>query len=128
VLVTVPDRWPGSDLVQFEAALKQAIGRARIRTLLADADFDAEWVHEQVRCHGIRTIIPAERGRPTTKPPAGHWRAVHEAVVQPAPIEIRAKVAGRDSQQHDQTAFGLRPAGAEVLEPGSRDCPQSHNT
>src|SRR5262249_34426629 len=53
---------------------KQAVGRARIGTLLADADFDGEWVHEHVRSYGIRTLIPPERGRPSDKPPAGRGR------------------------------------------------------
>ena len=75
VLAAVPGRGPGSDLRQFRAALKGAAGRARIGTLLADADFDAEWVHERVReTYGIRTIIPPERGRPSEKPPVGRWR------------------------------------------------------
>jgi hypothetical protein len=74
ILSAVPGRGPGSDLVQFGRALGQTVGRARIGTLLADADFDAEWVHRAVRSHGIRTIIPAERGRPAGKPPTGHWR------------------------------------------------------
>jgi hypothetical protein len=75
VLAAVPGHGPGSDLVQFKAALKQAAGRARIGTLLADADYDAEWVHEHVRDdYGIRTVIPAERGRPSEKPPVGKWR------------------------------------------------------
>jgi DDE family transposase len=74
VLAAVPGRGPASDLVLFKAALKQAAGRARIGTLLADADFDGEWVHEHVRSYGIRTIIPPERGRPSAKPPAGKWR------------------------------------------------------
>ena len=74
ILAAVPGRGPGSDLVQFDAALEQAVGRARIETLLADADFDAEWVHRGVRSHGIRTIIPPTRGRPTHKPPTGRWR------------------------------------------------------
>ena len=69
-----PGRGPASDLVQFEAALKQAASRARIGTLLADADFDGEWVHEHVRSFGIRTLIPQERGRPSAKLPAGKWR------------------------------------------------------
>ncbi len=73
-LAAVPGRGPASDLVHFRAALKQASGRARIGTLLGDADFDAEWVHEEVRALGIRTLIPAERGRPSDKPPAGRWR------------------------------------------------------
>lgn len=38
VLSAVPGRGPASDLVQFRAALRQAAGRARIGTLLADAD------------------------------------------------------------------------------------------
>ena len=75
VLAAVPGRGPGSDLRQFRAALRDAADRARIGTLLADADFDAEWVHERVRgAYGIRTIIPPERGRPSEKPPIGKWR------------------------------------------------------
>jgi hypothetical protein len=74
VLAAVPGRGPASDLVLFKAALKQAAGRARIGTLLADADFDGEWVHEHVRSYGIRSLIPPERGRPSEKPPAGRWR------------------------------------------------------
>jgi hypothetical protein len=76
ILAAVPGRGPGSDLVQFGRALSQAVRRARIVALLADADFDAEWVHGAVRSHGIRTIIPPERGRPSAKPPAGRWRRV----------------------------------------------------
>jgi hypothetical protein len=76
VLSAVPGRGPASDLVLFKAALRQAVGRARIGTLLADADFDGEWVHEHVRSYGIRTLIPPERGRPSDKPPAGRWRRV----------------------------------------------------
>lgn len=74
VLAAVPGRGPASDLVLFKAALRDAAGRARIGTLLADADFDGEWVHEHVRSYGIRTLIPPERGRPSDKPPAGRWR------------------------------------------------------
>jgi len=74
ILAAIPGRGPGSDLMQFGAALGQAVRRARIGTLLADADFDAEWVHSGVRSHGIRTIIPPKRGRPTDKPPSGRWR------------------------------------------------------
>jgi hypothetical protein len=74
VLAAVPGRGPASDLVLFRAAVKQAASRAQIGTLLADADFDGEWVHEHVRTYGIRTLIPAERGRPSDKPPTGKWR------------------------------------------------------
>jgi hypothetical protein len=74
ILSAVPGRGPASDLVQFGPALSQAVRRARIGTLVADADFDAEWVHRNIRSHGIRSIIPPERGRPSDKPPAGRWR------------------------------------------------------
>jgi hypothetical protein len=74
MLAAVAGRGPGSDLSQFKTAVKAAMGRARIGTLLGDADYDAEWVHEHVRSYGTRTIIPAQRGRPSDKPPAGKWR------------------------------------------------------
>jgi hypothetical protein len=47
------------------------VRRARFEVLLADADFDAGRLHAAVRSHGIRTIIPPTRGRPSDKPPAG---------------------------------------------------------
>jgi hypothetical protein len=89
ILAAVPGRGPASDLVQFRAAVRQAVGRARIGTLLADADFDGEWVHEFIRSFGIRTLIPPERGRPSDKPPAGKWRR-------------------RMKQRFDKTKYGQR--------------------
>jgi hypothetical protein len=76
ILAAVPGRGPATDLVHFGRAFGQAIRRARIEVLLADADFDAEWLHTAVRAHGVRTIIPPTRGRPSPKPPAGRWRRV----------------------------------------------------
>ena len=76
ILSAVPGQGPATDLVQFGQAFSQAVRRARIAVLLADADFDAEWLHRAVRSHGIRTIIPPKRGRPSDKPPAGRWRRV----------------------------------------------------
>ena len=76
ILSAVPGRGPATDLVPFERAFGQAVRRARIDVLLADADFDAEWLHVSVRSHGVRTIIPPRRGRPSDKPPKGRWRRV----------------------------------------------------
>jgi transposase len=76
ILAAVPGRGPASDLVQFGRAWPRAVRRAGIEVLRADADFDAEWLHTAVRSHAVRTIIPATRGRPTTKPPTGRWRRV----------------------------------------------------
>ena len=42
---------------------------------LADTGYDAEWVHEFLRHDlGIHSIIPAGIGRPTARPPSGHYR------------------------------------------------------
>lgn len=76
ILAAVPGRGPATDLLLFGRAFSQAVRRARIAVLLADADFDAEWLHGAVRSHGIRTIIPPTRGRPSDKPPTGRWRRV----------------------------------------------------
>jgi hypothetical protein len=76
ILSAVPGQGPATDLVLFGRAFSQAVRRARIAVLLADADFDAEWLHRAVRSHGIRTIIPPKRGRPTDKLPVGRWRRV----------------------------------------------------
>lgn len=76
ILAAVPGRGPGTDLVQFGRAFTQAARQARIEVLLADADYDAEWLHAAVRSHGIRTIIPPTRGRPSAKLPTGRWRRV----------------------------------------------------
>ena len=76
ILAAVPGRGPATDLVPFGRAFTQAARRAGIEVLLADADFDAEWLHVSVRSHGVRTIIPPTRGRPSDKPPTGRWRRV----------------------------------------------------
>lgn len=43
--------------------------------LVADAGYDAEWIHQTSRLvFETRTIIPAKIGRPTDKPPVGFYR------------------------------------------------------
>lgn len=75
VLAVVTGRGPGPDLPYFQPALRQTISRTSVGTLLADAGFDSESAHEFARQEcGVRAIIPPTRGRPSTKPPRGHWR------------------------------------------------------
>ena len=75
VLGVVTGRGPGPDIPYYEPVLRQASGRIRVGTLLADAGFDSERAHVFARTQcGIRAIIPATRGRPTTKRLRGHWR------------------------------------------------------
>jgi hypothetical protein len=75
VLAVVTGRGPGPDDPYFRPALQQAVSRARIGTLLADAGYDSEAAHVFAReqCH-TRTIIPATRGRPTKNRLKGYWR------------------------------------------------------
>jgi hypothetical protein len=74
VLGVVTGRGPGPDDPYFEPALRQTVGRTPVGTLLADAGFDSEHAHVFAReeC-GVRAIIPATRGRPTTNPLRGHY-------------------------------------------------------
>jgi hypothetical protein len=75
VLAIVTGRGPGPDDPYYEPALRQTAERIRVGTLLADAGFDSERAHVFARTeYGIRAIIPATRGRPTTKPLRGYWR------------------------------------------------------
>ena len=74
-LAAIAERGPGPDITHFERIVCQAYPRARMKTLLADAGYDAEWVHEVARHElEICTIIPAGVGRPTKKAPTGYYR------------------------------------------------------
>lgn len=77
ILSVVPARGPSPDIKYLRRLLGNMPESIRIRTLLADAGYDGEWVHEFVRSElGGRTIIPPKIGRPTNKPPKGRWRRV----------------------------------------------------
>ena len=75
VLSAHAERGPCPDFDNLDPVFTQASRRVPIRTLLADAGYDAEWVHMFVRLvFGTRTIIPAEHGRPSAVPPVGYHR------------------------------------------------------
>lgn len=75
ILAAHPCRGPTPDIKHIEHVVFPAWEKARIGTVLADAGYDAEWVHEMLRQgYGVRTLIPAGIGRPTDKPPTGYWR------------------------------------------------------
>ena len=77
VLAALAERGPGPDITHFERIVCQAHGRATMDTLLADAGYDAEWVHCVGREDlGIRTLIPPKIGRATKKTPTGYYRRV----------------------------------------------------
>ena len=80
VLAAVVDRGPRLDYAEFRPALYQALSRHRFDTLLADAGYEGEGIHELCRHElGIRSIIPTTHrgrrrgdGRPNTV--TGHYR------------------------------------------------------
>jgi transposase len=75
ILSAVPERGPGPDYRHLVRAVEEAHDRRRLSTLLADAGYDAEWVHEFIRAWlTIRSVIPPGAGRPTTKLPTSYWR------------------------------------------------------
>jgi len=65
----------GSDAPDFDDLLYDAWKRTRITTALADAGFDSENNHEIARIDmGVRSLIKAGGGRPTSKRATGRYR------------------------------------------------------
>jgi len=67
----------GADYLHFEPALLDAWRRSprRLHTVLADAGFGSEANHCIARLDmGIRSVMKCDGGRPTNKPPQGHFR------------------------------------------------------
>jgi len=75
ILAAVPHRGPSPDFDHWSKAMAAARSRVRMKTLLADAGYDAEWIHMAARIvFGTRTLIPPKHGRPTHKPPRQYFR------------------------------------------------------
>ena len=68
-------RGPKPDVDEFRPLVKAALRAMFPLRMTADAGYDSESNHRFARqsC-GVRTIIPAKHGRPTTKPAAGYYR------------------------------------------------------
>jgi hypothetical protein len=68
-------RGPRPDTDRFVPLLDTTLSNVRISSALADAGYDSEGNHRYARedC-GVRSFIPASAGRPTAKPPTGHYR------------------------------------------------------
>lgn len=105
---------------------KDAAGRARIGTLLTDADRDVEWVHEHARGdYAIRMVIPAERERPSERPLAGkRRRRMRRAWIG------RSKASGGRQGRSTRWTSGAwaQPRGAGPWEPVPRDHPPDNHT
>lgn len=65
----------GSDAPDFDQLLFDGWRRGRVKVVVADAGYDSEANHQIARQDmGVRSIIPARVGRPTSKEPVGYWR------------------------------------------------------
>ena len=84
---------PRPDIDEFRDLLRDARRRCRPRCILADAGFDSEANHCFARqsC-GVRTIIPARHGRPTSKPARGHYRRLMQTRFDATTYAQRAQV------------------------------------
>ena len=76
-IAMVLDVGPSNDLVQARPLLRQAQALGQPQQLLADAGYDAEWIHAQCRQQwGVESLIkPAHRPR-ADGTRGGRWRAL----------------------------------------------------
>ena len=79
VLAAVPGRGPARTWCSSRRRCKDAAGPARIGTLLADADFDGEWVHEHVRAVRHPDDHPAGAGPAVGQATGGEVAALDES-------------------------------------------------
>jgi len=75
ILAFQDGRGPKPDVADFQPLLADALTRALLARISADAGYDSEANHRFARddCK-VRTIIPAKLGRPTEKPASGRYR------------------------------------------------------
>ena len=67
-------RGPQPDTDRFVPLLDAALANVRVESALADAGYDSESNHRHAReSRGVRSFIPATRGRPTATPPSGRY-------------------------------------------------------
>lgn len=67
----------GSDAPDLGPLLRDACRRAPVKTTVEDTGYDSEKNHRLAREElGVRSIIRPGIGRPTQKPPTGHWRRI----------------------------------------------------
>ncbi|MEX0775814.1 MAG: IS5 family transposase [Phycisphaeraceae bacterium] len=75
VLSMLSGTGPSPDMHDLPALLADVPANVTLLKLLADAGYDSQANHQYLREeHGIQSLIPAQIGRPTSKPPSGHWR------------------------------------------------------
>lgn len=88
-LAVVLDRGPSNDRVQVPQLLQQAQALGQPKQLLADAGYDAEWIHAQCReVWGVESLI-VPNGQRADGTRNGRWRA------QMSPEHMKARGYGQ---------------------------------
>lgn len=108
VLALRAGRGPRPDVDEFRELISEAQQRARLSLVLADAGYDSETNHRFAREElGIRTVIPAKRGRPTDRPARGRYRRL---------MQVRFDLAAYRQRSHVETVVSMikRRQGSHV--------------
>jgi len=93
ILAFESGRGPKPDVNEFEGLIKQTMTRVRLKCVIADAGYDSESNHVFAREQlGLRTIIPAKNGRPTSKPAKGRYRRLMQTRFDQANYRKRSQV------------------------------------
>jgi len=93
ILATQEGQGPRPDVADFRPLMLAALARVRLDQIVADAGYDSEPNHVFARRErGLRSIIPAKHGRPTTKPARGHYRRLMQTRFDEDAYRDRAQV------------------------------------
>jgi hypothetical protein len=93
ILAAQEGQGPKPDVADFRPLVRAALERVRLDSIVADAGYDSEPNHVFARRErGVRSIIPAKHGRPTTKPARGHYRRLMQARFDQSAYRDRAQV------------------------------------
>ena len=93
ILAAQEGRGPKPDVADFRPLVLAALARVRLDRIVADAGYDSEPNHAFARRQcGMRSIIPAKHGRPTTKPARGHYRRLMQTRFDDAAYRDRVQV------------------------------------
>lgn len=93
ILAAQEGRGPKPDVADFRPLVAAALARVGINRIAADAGYDSEPNHAFARQEcGVRSIIPAKHGRPTTKPARGHYRRLMQTRFDTAAYRDRVQV------------------------------------
>lgn len=101
VLAAVLHRSPCANLVQFRAALRQAILQARIGTLLADADIDAEWGSRRCSFRRHNDDHSAKARSADRQATDRTLAASHNTAIRSVQEKVWTMMASRDGQLHN---------------------------